>query len=405
MNILVVCNDFPYPADHGGRVDTWGRILALAELGWTIDLLVCGKHEPTEPDRRAVKAWVNDIKLCERKSSPIDLLMPEPLQVRSRNALKRVRLDREYDYVLLEGDYVYPVLDNPFIRAERAILRVHNDESAYFKSLARSTDHILHKLYYSLESLKFAGLQRKLESRIDKYLFISSKEHDRFARRHPGAASLFLPPPLTRETFARSGFETRHVVFIGSFFMPNNREGIRWYLEQVHPKLLDVPGYRFVVAGNSRGKGVDWLNGYDLDKVDVHDTPESLDDIYESGYLFVNPMRNGAGVKLKTIEAIQNGLPVVSTTVGCEGTGLQNGSHIRVEDEPDAFCRAVKDLLSDPAAAESLLEASQQFIRDRYNHKEALRAYFRLLDRPFTEERGTADGKAAHQRSVRNARG
>lgn len=405
MNILVVCNDFPYPADHGGRVDTWGRILALAELGWKIDLLVCGKHQPTESDCRAVKVWVNDIKLCDRKSSPLDLLMPEPLQVRSRNALRNVRLEREYDYVLLEGDYVVPVLDNPSVRAERAILRVHNDESAYFKSLARSTNHVLHKLYYSLESFKFAGLQRKLARRIDKYLFISSKEHDSFARQHPAKSSLFLPPPLTRETFARSAFGARQVVFIGSLFMPNNREAIRWYLEHIHPKLLDVPGYRFVIAGNSRGKGVEWLNSYDLAQVDVHDTPESLDDIYAAGYVFVNPMRNGAGVKLKTIEAIQNGLPVVSTTVGCEGTGLRDGSHIRVADEADAFIRAVKELLLNPAAAESLLDASQQFIRDRYNHKEALRTYFRLLDRPITEEWGTADGKATHKRSIRDARG
>jgi len=405
MNILVVCSDFPYPADHGGRVDTWGRILALAELGWKIDLLVCGKHEPAEADCRAARVWVNDIKLCGRKSSPLDLLMPEPLQVRSRNELRNVRLDREYDYVLLEGDYVYPVLDNPFVRSERAILRVHNDESAYFKSLARSADHIHHKLYYAMESLKFAWLQRKLTKRVGKYLFISSKEHDHFAGRHPEAASMFLPPPLTRETFARSTFASRHVVFIGSLFMPNNREAIRWYLEHIHPKLLDVPGYRFVVAGNSRGMGVEWLNGYSLEKVDVHDTPESLDEIYATGYLFVNPMRNGAGVKLKTIEAIQNGLPVVSTTVGCEGTGLQDGAHIRVADEPAEFHRAVIELLLDPAAAASLLDASQQFIRDRYNHKEALRTYFQLLGRPFAEERGMADVQSAHQRSIRNARG
>ncbi|QNK55275.1 glycosyltransferase family 4 protein [Paenibacillus sp. PAMC21692] len=405
MNILVVCSDFPYPADHGGRVDTWGRIRALAGLGWGIDLLVCGKHEPAGSDLRAARAWVNDIKLCDRKSSPLDILMPEPLQVRSRNALRTVPIDGDYDYVLLEGDYVYPVLDNPGIRAEQAILRVHNDESAYFKSLARSTGQILHKLYYAMESLKFAGLQKKLQKRVTKYLFISSKEYDSFVTRHPQAESLFLPPPLTRESFARSRFDTKHVVFIGSLFMPNNREAIRWYLDQVHPKLLDIPGYRFVIAGNSRGMGVEWLNSQRLEGVYVHDTPANLDEIYAKGYLFVNPMRNGAGVKLKTIEAIQNGLPVVSTTVGSEGTGLRNGLHIRVEDEPAAFCRAVRELLSEPAAADSLLQASQQFIRERYNHKETLKTYFRYLERTYSPERGISDVKSAHQHSVRDARG
>lgn len=405
MNILIVCSDFPYPADHGGRVDTWGRIQALAGLGWQIDLLVCGKHQPSKSDLRAVRAWVNDIKLCDRKSSPLDLLMPGPLQVRSRRALSKVRLEGEYDYVLLEGDYVYPVLDNPGVQAERAILRVHNDESAYFKSLGRSTDRAIHKLYYAFESWKFSWLQRKLRKQVDNYLFISSKEYDSFAHKHPEATSLFLPPPLTREKFARSQFASRHVVFIGSLFMPNNREAIRWYLEHIHPKLLDVPGYRFVIAGNSRGMGVDWLNSHYLENVYVHDSPVSLDDIYATGYLFVNPMQNGAGVKLKTIEAIQNGLPVVSTSVGCEGTGLRDGAHIRVADEPEPFCHAVRELLLDPDAAGSLLEASQQFIRERYDHQEALRKYFRLLDRSHRQERGMTDVKSAHQRSIRDARG
>jgi len=105
-----------------------------------------------------------------------------------------------------------------------------------------------------------------------------------------------------------------------------------------------------------------------------------LDDIYKDGYLFVNPMQNGAGVKLKTIEAIQNGLPVISTSIGYEGTGLVPNKHIMAADSPEAFYQSIKELLHQPARAQELLEASQQFIRSHYDHKEVLKGYIDSLN-------------------------
>lgn len=382
MKILVVCSDFPYPADHGGRVDTWGRIKVLSELGWNIHLVVCGKQIPSEEEIKVVFQYVNKVKLCERRSRLVDLLHAFPMQVKSRSELKHVNIDEDYDYVLLEGDYVYPILKNPLIKQGNVILRVHNDEAIYFSALARSTKNMIHKLYYHMESRKFMRLQKKVLEQVDKYLFISNKEFEDFQRQNPSAKSIFLPPPVRKETFLSNNFQDKHkhVVFIGSLFMPNNREAIEWYLEYVHPLLLQEKDYKFIVAGNSRKQSLSWMQAYDLRNVVVYDTPESLDDIYKDGYLFVNPMQNGAGVKLKTIEAIQNGLPVVSTSTGYEGTGLVPNKHIMIADSPETFYQRIKELLHQPARAQELLEASQQFIRSHYDHKEVLKGYIDSLN-------------------------
>lgn len=380
MKMLVVCSDFPYPADHGGRVDTWGRIKVLAELGWKIHLLVCGKQMPSKEDMDTVYNYVEEITLCDRRSKLADLLHVIPMQVQSRSELSNVELAGDYDYVLLEGDYVYPVLQNPKIKHDTVILRVHNDEAVYFKALANSTKNVVHKMYYHMESRKFTILQKKMLEKVDKYLFISSKEFESFRKQHPAAKSLFLPPPVTKVNFEASDFRSKHVVFIGSLFMPNNREAIQWYLEHIHPLMLKEPDYKFIIAGNSRKQSLSWLESYNLKNVIVHDTPKSLDEIYRSGYLFVNPMQNGAGVKLKTIEAIQNGLPVISTSIGYEGTGLVDNEHIMVADRPEQFYGKIKQLFDDPQRAKSLLESSQSFLRTHYNHKEVLKTYMQSLN-------------------------
>lgn len=383
MKILIVCSDFPFPADHGARVDTWGRIKVLADLGWKIHLVVCGKQMPSAADMEVVSGYVEEIKLCDRRSKLADMLHVIPMQAKSRNELRHVNIEGDYDYVLLEGDYVYPILDNPKIRHDNVILRVHNDEAVYFKALARSTKNVIHKMYYHMESSKFAVLQKKMLEKVDKYLFISNKEFESFQRLNPTAKSLFLPPPVTEDTFRTSTFLSKHVVFIGSLFMPNNREAIEWYLTHIHPLMLKEPDYKFIVAGNSRKQSLSWLEPYDLTNVILHDTPKSLDDIYKSGYLFVNPMQNGAGVKLKTIEAIQNGLPVISTSIGYEGTGLVDNEHIMVADKPEEFYRRIKLLFDNPQAAKALLESSQNFIRKHYNHKEVLKGYIHSLNTSY----------------------
>ncbi|XID93090.1 glycosyltransferase family 4 protein [Paenibacillaceae bacterium WGS1546] len=387
MKILLVCSDFPYPPNHGLRVDTWGRIKALSELGHRLHLVVCGKQKPSDSDMEAVSSYVEEVVFCTRRSRLADLLSAVPMQAQSRAELRRVQLADDYDYVLLEGDYVYPILNNPRIRRDRTILRVHNDEAVYFKALAKSVKNPLHKLYYLLESRKFAVLQHKIRESVDKYMFISNKEFESFRTRHPSARSLFLPPPVAGDAFQPGAFRGKHVVFIGSLFMPNNREAIEWYLTHIHPSLLKEPGYRFIVAGNTRNQGLGWLEAYDLTNVTVHDSPNSLEDIYKNGYLFVNPMQHGAGVKLKTIEAIQNGLPVVSTSVGCEGTGLADGEHILLADRPEDFLRQIKTLLDDPRRARALLDASQDFIRRQYNHQEVLRRYLHSLNVSYRTRR------------------
>ncbi|MNO91258.1 Glycosyl transferases group 1 [compost metagenome] len=231
-----------------------------------------------------------------------------------------------------------------------------------------------------MESIKFGGLRKKLLQKVDKYWFISSKEFETFQKLHPTAKSLFLPPPVTKETFLTSTFLSKHVVFIGSLFMPNNREAIEWYLTHIHPLMLKESDYKFIIAGNSRKQSLSWLDSFDMTNVIVHDTPERLDEIYASGYLFVNPMQNGAGVKLKTIEAIQNGLPVISTSIGYEGTGLIHNKHIMVADEPEEFYRSIKQLFDNPTEARAMLEASQHFIRTYYDHKKVLAGYMNSLN-------------------------
>jgi polysaccharide biosynthesis protein PslH len=372
--ILVVSSDFPYPANHGGRVDIWERIKMLKELNYEVYLISTINSEPNEEDIKEVKKYVKEISLSRRNVNLNNLFSIIPFQMKSREGLKYINdISGTFDYILLEGEYVFPVLKNKNIEGKKIILRVHNDELIYLKSLFNSTKRILKKVYYFTEYSKFKIVKTNITKYIDNYLFISNDEHNNFKLTNSRANTIFLPPEVNENELKSRTLDSSKVLFIGSLFMENNKEAIKWYIEKVHSKVSNLD-YELLIAGNSRGEDISWLTAL-IEKyknIKIYDSPSDLEFLYEQCSIFINPMQNGAGVKLKTIEAIKNGLPVVSTSVGIEGTGLIDPETVYITDYPEEYARKIDDLLQNDDLRVKLVRNSQDFLKKNYNSKERL---------------------------------
>ena len=378
--VLVVSPDVPYPPNHGGRVDVWGRIRCLRNLGFRTDLVATAKDRPDEAAVRNIEEHVERFIWCRREVRMLQMLSPLPLQIVSRRGLSKIRLTGRYDLALLESECVWPILDNPTLAADHVLLRSHNDEEVYFRELAASAEPGIRKAYFLVESAKFRRLQRTIAERIRDFAFISADELASFSRAHPESNSFWLPPS-SGERNGKYPRISRTALCLGSLFMPNNREGVRWYIENVHPRLSDVPDYELLVAGNSRGGSLDWLAGPARrhPNIRVLDTPDDLNPVYRRASVFVCPMLHGAGVKLKTIEAIQNGLPVVSTSVGNQGTGLVTEKHVLVADDPADFAARARELLLNPVRRREMVLAAQDWIAENYDQQRILGEYLSNL--------------------------
>ena len=78
------------------------------------------------------------------------------------------------------------------------------------------------------------------------------------------------------------------------------------------------------------------------------------------------PLRIGGGTRLKIVEALALGTPVVSTPVGAEGLRLASGTHLSLAEDDATFARAITHLLAHPAEAAQLAQAGKAFVRERY---------------------------------------
>ncbi|MDD2325482.1 MAG: glycosyltransferase family 4 protein [Alphaproteobacteria bacterium] len=383
-HILVVAPDFPFPPNHGGRVDVWSRLNLLKKMGFTIDLMASVKEPPLKEDISIVKGIVDNLFVLSRGWALSGMFGINPNQVANRSAFSRHKLEANYDIVLIEGSPCGAVLQNSTLKARNIVLRVHNDESLYFRKLSASTNHPIKALYYFIESLRFALYERTLSQKLEHFLFISKEELSRFMHTFHDKHTAFLPPTppnITRRQKVTKKL-TNRVLFIGSLFMPNNRDGLEWYMGCVHPLLRKTCEYQFVVAGNPKGMSLDWLTkGPYGDEIELHVSPPYLDSIYEGADIFVNPMRFGAGMKIKTIEALCRGLPMVSTTTGIEGIGLEDGIHIFQADTPELFAKRITELLNNQDRGRELVNNAITYIETEFNTQKKLENFLnQVLD-------------------------
>ena len=376
MRVLHVMPDFPWPPLHGGRVDIWGRLAALAGLGADVDVIATVREPVAAEALDKVLGLARRATLVARKPRPLSLPLLRPLQVASRDGLRSVALEASYDLVILESEYVAGILENRSLRPRRVALRIHNDEGVYYSELARAERSWWRKLYYLRESALFRRWSERAAGAAGELWFISHEEWQRFLERsgrRGTVASRWLPAAVEWrcEPLTPPGGKA---IWTGNLFQPNNLAGLQWYVEQVHPRLMDVAGYRLVVAGSLRpGPGeafVRWLRATPGLEVWVNEL--DLGPLCRAAAVSVNPALHGGGVKIKALEAIRRGLPLVSTAAGVEGTGLRPGEDFLCAGSAQEMAAAVRRLLSEPALREKLHGAAAAFLAGHYDQRRHL---------------------------------
>ncbi|MGG8496013.1 glycosyltransferase family 4 protein [Tenacibaculum sp. TC6] len=366
--ILIVCGFFPYPPMHGGMVDVWKRIEGIKELGHTIDLVYTAKEKPLEKDILFAKKYIRMLFEVSRKNRVIDIFSSKPLQVTSRSQFKNISIQKQYDFVILEGDYVGEFIKNTSVDYGKLIIRSHNNESIYFKNLSKSTSKIFRKIYYWLEHIKFRNYTKEIYSKANTIWFISKEDTSKNRTLYKNKV-IHLPPPFSLNEIKKQNLDTKKVLFVGSLFMDNNIEAILWYLKNIHNEILKYEkDYEFIIAGSLGNKTKEVVkksfNRYK--NIQLYMNCESLDEIYEQASIFVNPMLHGAGVKIKSIQAAINGLPLVSTTIGVEGIGLQPDKDFLLANDRETFTLSVLKLLKEKNKAQRMVDNAQQFLRDHH---------------------------------------
>lgn len=287
--------------------------------------------------------------------------------------LAEMQLSGQYDLAVAEGDDTLPVFHNPSLQTKLRALRVHNDESRYLWAFAQTEESFLRRQLCRVDALRFRRFSRHAYRRLDSLWFISQSEQRTFVAGEPagGRKAVWLPPSIVfAEGAGGHTAQSRRVLFVASLYIALNREALRWYLKEVHGRLWGYPGYELIVAGSTNDRECARLFAEEVrrqSRCTVHLDVADLEPLYGECAVFVNPMQRGAGVKLKNIHAIERRIPVVTTTVGNEGSGFKDKEHVRVADTAEDFVAAITELWNSCADARQIAAQAYSYLQAHYN--------------------------------------
>jgi polysaccharide biosynthesis protein PslH len=222
--------------------------------------------------------------------------------------------------------------------------------------LFERTGHGTVARFLRLESGLWVRLEREVLARFDRVYTCSAAERVALPDA-PGRAGVRI---LTNALDAPDGLaaappsEPFTLLFVGTLAYPANEDAVRFLCDDVLPHLRRMAPRRFdvVLVGAGAGEAVHACAAAP-DVTLVGEVPD-VAPWYANASTAVVPLRAGGGTRLKVLEAMRHGRPIVSTTEGVAGLGLEDGTHVLVADTPEQFARQCARLMVDPALAERL---------------------------------------------------
>ncbi|NHO19583.1 glycosyltransferase [Acetobacter oeni] len=326
--ILIIDHYVPEPDRDAGSRATLCVIQALAEAGWLI------KFWPMDRKR---KTWSHDLE--QTGVEILDHTCPQSFSAWLEENGK------DLDHVMI----MRPVVAQeflPVVIAGTDARRSYYGHDIHFLRIMREAD-LKESRALRDEALSMRDLEMSLWPQFDVVLYLSDYETELVRELVPAAhARTVLPFCFTPDRSPRSVTDGATILFVGGFAHPPNIDAAVWLKNEIMPLVMArVPEARLILAGSNPAPAVRVL-AYDRTTITGSISDGELARLYASARVAAVPLRFGAGVKNKVLEALDHGLPLVTTPVGAEGIpGI--GATCSIAEDAAAFAELLIRLLED----------------------------------------------------------
>ena len=301
--------------------------------------------------------------------------LPYIVRTRRRSTMREVLgaiPTHRYDVALIEQIVLaqfHEEIDAP------AMLGEHNIESELLRQAAQS--EVRAQLTDAFDNPRYqAELLRRHEAtmwpRFAVRSAVNPQERDEIQRRSGTGQTILVEngtdPDLWLDV-ARP--DTDRIVFFGALGYYPNVDGVLYFWQSIWPHLVSRrPSLNLVVAGTSAVSELRELKkqpGFTL----IEDPPD-IREIAARASLSIVPLRLGAGTRLKILDSMALGLPVVSTSLGCAGLTVEDGEQLLIRNDPVAFAEAIDELLSNRSLWQRLRRNGKIAVAERYSWNRVL---------------------------------
>lgn len=389
MNILWLSHNVPYPP-VGGVVQRSYNLLKAVASKHNVYLLAFNQKPflPTErhvdnakaalarlcarvevvpiPSDASRLAWYKLVlsSLVTRDPYAINWLKSSLMRLRITELVKRIRFDLvHYDTISLV-EYFTDTGHLP------KILNHHNIESSMMRRRAHRETNSFKKLYFAREAQKLHSVERLYASQADLNLTVSRLDSSRLQRISP-YANIEVCENGTDPVYFRPDYgtpsEDGHLLFVGGLRWYPNRDAMLYFCQAVWPQLVrQAPFLKLTIVGaHAPGELLRIASGDN--RIRLEGYVEDVRPYFQRADIFICPIRDGGGTRLKILDAMAMAKPIVATSIGCEGLDLIPDKDVLIADKPEDFVRHILQLRSNHTLKAELGARVRSLVEQRYS--------------------------------------
>jgi len=324
----IVSFTVPYPVNYGGVYDLFYKLEALHAQDVKIHLHCFDYGQGKQP---ALDQYCAEVKYYTRNTGyrAFSTRLPYIVNSRKNNDLLNNLLKDDYP-ILMEGVHCTYLLTDKRFAARKTIVRLHNVEYMYYKSLFASSGSIANKLYYSFESRLLKKYEQTIARCQTAFLAVNPGDRDIYKNiLHAGEATclpLFLPAAWQVQNLQGMG---AYCLYHGDLAVEMNEKAAAWLI-----KLFSGLKMPLVVAGKNPSKKLQKLaRGREGICVIANPALEAMQDMISKAHINILPSFSNTGIKIKLLNALFNGRHCVVNSPTVFGTGLEELCHVTDTEE------------------------------------------------------------------------
>ncbi|KKQ97359.1 MAG: putative glycosyltransferase [Candidatus Woesebacteria bacterium GW2011_GWB1_39_12] len=379
MKILMLVPYLPTITMSGGQT-RWYNIIKYLAKKHDITLFSLIKDESERQFIPELKKYCKKVEVFYRPKKPwtvrnilLSVFGPFPLLVvrnsslEERRAIKKELLKEKYDLIHAETFYVMPHLGKtnvPTILVEQTIWH-----DVYKHHVVNEIPFFL-RPFFMQDVLKVKFWEKYYWSKADRLFAVSEEDRDAMLALVPKKEVGIIPNGVDCHFFTEKRREKRlppRILYgVTNFEWLQNQEATKILIEEVWPRIKKVnPNAKVWIVGR---KMPYWLKNLSKNEdIEVTENIPDARDAYRRASVMVAPIKGAGGTRLKILEAMAAGLPVISTSVGVAGLKLTDKVNVLIADTPEEIAERTIMLLKDERLSEIIGEAGRKHVQKNFD--------------------------------------
>lgn len=285
-----------------------------------------------------------------------------------QNIIKHLLANNHYDLIHVDTLGLYQFVSS--ISNVPLVLDHHNIESAMMFRRASKTKNFFKKIYFYLEALKLRQYEKKILDKFVHHITCSNEDllllHN--INRHVRVTEIPNPVEKVESTsISRVDTAAPTALFVGGLDWYPNRDAIEHFLQSLAKPLFQaIPDLRFDIIGKNPSKEI-LERAKNFEQVKIHGFVDSIDTFYRNSTIFICPIRDGGGTKLKVIDAMMHKQVVIGYPEAFEGLAVTDGVHAIICKTPDEFIKKTLLYVKNTDALSKIRENAFKYVADTHS--------------------------------------